>query len=146
MKLTLKDERRLEVIGEGLLEARKTLGRKDLTEWEARVVYDRAVDYLNQTVDLYVRVCGLGRDENAKMRLSAVVSDLARRGVRQLPDEEDVWEEIDERNASVHDGSITRSSRPQAVLTEKNARALLRAVRAVVIPPAGDTDPATPAP
>jgi hypothetical protein len=140
MKLTLKDERRLEVIGEGLAEARKTLDRKDLTEWEARLVYDRAVDYLNQTVDLYVRVCGLGREENAKLRLSVVIADLARRGVRDLPDEEDVWEEIDERNASVHDGSITRSSRPQAVLTEKNARALLRAVRAVLIPQAGDTD------
>jgi hypothetical protein len=141
MKLTLKDERRLEVIGEGLAEARKTLDRKDLSEWEARLVYDRAVDYLNQTVDLYVRVCGLAREENAKLRLSAVIADLARRGVRDLPDEEDVWEEIDQRNASVHDGSITRSSRPQAVLTEKNARALLRAVRAVLIPPAGDAGP-----
>jgi hypothetical protein len=59
MTIAIKDERRLEVIGEGLQQAQKTLARKDLTEWEARLVYDRSVDYLNQTVDLYLRVAAL---------------------------------------------------------------------------------------
>jgi hypothetical protein len=68
------------------------------------------------------------------LRLSGVIADLARRGISELPDEEDVWEQIDERNASIHDGSITRSTRTQAAFTEKNARALLRAVRRVLVP------------
>ena len=134
MTITVKDERRLEVIGEGLQQAQKTLARPDLSEWEARLVCDRAVDYVNQTVDLYLRVRGMARDENAKLRLSSVIADLARQDVGKLPDEEDVWDEIDERNASIHDGTITRSTRIQATLTEANARALLRAVRRSLIP------------
>ena len=35
MTLLAKDEKRLEVIGEGLREARETLARLDLREWEA---------------------------------------------------------------------------------------------------------------
>lgn len=134
MTLLAKDEKRLEVIGEGLREARETLARLDLREWEARLVYDRAVDYLGMTVDLYLRARHLPRSDSAKCRLTDVILDLRRLGVRDLPAEEDVFEEIDERNASVHDGSITRSTRLQAGLTEQNARTLLRAVRGVLIP------------
>lgn len=115
MTFLAKDEKRLEVIGEGLREARETLARLDLSEWEARLVYDRAVDYLGMTADLRAR--HLPRSDSAKRRLTDVIIDLRRLGVRDLPAEEDVFEEIDERNASVHDGSITRSTRLQAGLT-----------------------------
>jgi hypothetical protein len=33
-----KDERKLEVVGEGLRDARETLARPDLREWKARLV------------------------------------------------------------------------------------------------------------
>ena len=73
MTLLAKDEKRLEVIGEGLREARETLARLDLREWEARLVYDRAVDYLGMTADLYLRARHLPRSDSAKRRLTDVI-------------------------------------------------------------------------
>ena len=103
--------------------------RKDLTGFEARLTYDRAVDMLNTVVEAFLRERRVyDPSVSAPERAIRAIAILRNEGIANLPDEETVDEAIRQRNRSIHDAHPTESSPDAAAHMERQARQMAMAI------------------